>query len=735
MKQIKPIKSKTPKWQVVKLEGNFETYDEGKVADAIFLAAQEAKGTDKNRAMELAKKVTDYLVSQYGRRKEISTRDIGDAVERILIEAQHVTTARIYILNRDRKREEYEAKIRLGVKDDIGMSLNSLVVMKNKYLLENETPRQAFTRVAGALAKAETTKKEQELWEAEFTRVMTELKFLPGGRTLANAGTINNQLANCFVMPFPDDIEGIFEMVKESSILKKNGGAVGFSFSKVRPKGDAIRTTSGGAAGPVALMGILDHASEIFRQAGGRRSGNMVTLSVSHPDIFEFIDCKESGTNLPNINYSLEVSNAFMKAVEEDETWPLVNPRSGEATQTVSARSIWEQAARLAWKRGDPGMIFIDEINKYNPTPQTGRLNTVNLCGEQPLLDYEACNLGSVNIARHLKAKAGKQSTVGDYEIDYQALEQTVRVGVRMLDNVITVCKYPLKQIDEVVKANRKVGLGVMGWADTLIRLGIPYNTQEARVLAGKVMKFIQKTAWKESEKLAREKGSFPEFKGSIWEKRGFKKMRNATLTTIAPTGSLSMVAGVSGGIEPLFALAFYRKAMSDYELPEVNQDLIVALKRHNGTYSAALLDKIAQSGSIQNSGAIPEQIKKVFMTAMDIAPEDHVLMQAQFQKFTDNAVSKTINLLANATVDDVIEIFTLAWRTKCKGITVYRDKSREVQVLNVGAKIDPGSKSAPDPGSMRMGSDKCPSCGGKHLRKAEGCESCPDCGYSACSV
>jgi ribonucleoside-diphosphate reductase alpha chain len=737
-------------WDVVKIDGSQELFDQTKVIDAIFLAAQEAGGTDKALAEALGNEVLAYLRQQYGRKKAISTRDIGDAVERILIEHHHVATAKAYILNRDKKRELYEAKIRLGVHDDIGMSLNSLLVMRNKYLQQRvmpgstvpgyETPKQAFERVAGALAGAENTKKLQTEWKGKFLAVMESRRMLPAGRTLANAGTINNQLANCFVMPFPDDIEEIFEVVKESSILKKNGGAVGFSFSQVRPKGDVVATTSGGAAGPVALMGILDHASEIFTQAGGRRSGNMVTLSVSHPDIFDFIGCKESGTNLPNINYSLEVPDAFMKALERDDEWNLINPRTGEVVQTVKATSLMEHAARMAWKRGDPGMIFIDHINRDNPTPHVGRLNTVNLCGEQPLLDYEACNLGSLNLAAHVKPIKGKQSTIGDFEFDFAALEESTMIGVRMLDNVVSVCRYPLKKIDDQVKANRKIGLGIMGWADALIKLGIAYHSPQARTLAEKVMKRIQQVAEKTSEALAQEKGSFPNFKGSLWEKKGYSYFRNATLTTIAPTGSLSMVAGCSGGVEPVFALAYFRKAMGNYELPEVNEDLMVALKRANGVFSETLMSEIARLGSIQTIADIPARIREVFVTAMDISPEDHVMMQSAFQKYTDNAVSKTINMPASATVNDVTASLILAWKTKCKGITVYRDKSRDWQVLNVGTtKQAQNTKKevqrqvnvvAPTGGENTVA---CPECGGK-LMMLEGCSTCQNCSYSACS-
>lgn len=758
-KQLKKVS-----WVVVKLDNELEEYSQEKVADVIFLTAQDVGGTDSALAKDLAKKVTFYLQLQFGRMKHISTRDVGDAVERVLIENHHIRTAKAYILNRDKKREEYEAKIRLGVKDDVGMGLNTLLIMKNKYLLKDdegeviETPRQAFERVAKALSQSEKGKRAQKEWYEKFLEVMVERRMLPGGRTLANAGTVNNQLANCFVIPFEDDIEAIFESVKDSSILKKNGGGVGFSFSKIRPKGDEVKTTSGSASGPVALMAILDHASGIFMQAGGRRSGNMVTLSVSHPDIFEFIACKESGANLPNINYSVEITNNFMRAVVNDEEWDLVNPRTSEVTQSVLARSVMDQMVRMAWKTGDPGLIFVDEINKYNPTPHVGRLETVNLCGEQPLLSHEACNLGSVNLANHLIAIKGKQSTVGDYEIDWDALEDTVCIGVRMLDNVVDVCTYPLEKIDKVVKGNRKIGLGVMGWADVLIRLGIPYNDPKAMRLARKMMRFVRDAAWETSNKLGSERGSFPNFRGSIWEKRGYKYFRNATVTTIAPTGSLSMAAGCSSGVEPHFALAYYRKSMGEYELPEVNEDLVNALKRSNGVYSSELMSLVAKYGSVQDIDLVPENLRQVFVTAMDIDADSHVRMQAAFQQFTDNAVSKTINLPAEATVDDVVEAFISAWELKCKGITIYRDKSRDVQVLNVGdgsgkqkvkkakSKLrarrpvsikgdklkDLSMKTAA--GSAVSSDDACPECGGK-LMMQEGCMTCASCSYSACSV
>jgi len=730
-------------WQVIKINGQREQYLEEKIADAIFLAAQDVGGTDEQLSGTLATLVTAYLTDQFGRKKEISTRDIGDAVERILIEQHHIKTAKSYILNRDKKHEEIEAKIRLGVVDDVGLALNSLVVMKNKYLQEDETPGEAFKRVAKALARVEkgvganNDSPVQKHWAEKFETVMRTLRFLPGGRTIANAGTINNQLANCFVLPFPDTIEGIFEVVKESSILKKNGGGVGFSFKEVRPRGDIVSTTSGKACGPVALMSILNDASDIFVQAGGRRGGNMVTLPVSHPDIFEFISCKESGTNLPHINYSLSVSDAFMKAVDKDEDWNLVNPRTNQVTQTIRARSILEQAARLAWKNGDPGVIFIDTINKDNPTPHVGRLDTVNLCGEQPLLSYEACNLGSINLAEHLIQKKGRQSTMGDFAIDWDKLTETTQIGVRLLDNVVSVCKYPLAAIDKTVKANRKIGLGVMGWADVLVRMGIAYGSDESLKLAEKIAKCIQQTAWETSEALGKEKGNFPNFKGSIWEQRGYSHFRNATTTTIAPTGSISMIAGCSYGVEPHFALAYFKKVMGTYELPELNKDLVLALKRQNRVYSQELIDQMARSGSIQSIAEIPEKIRTVFVAAMDISPTDHVRMQAAWQKYTDNAVSKTINMPGSSSVEDVLDAYVLAWKLKCKGITVYRDRSRREQVLNVGTvgvrSSHPKEKDVKTP-PLQKKDEGCPQCGGV-LTRHEGCMSCQSCGYSKCSL
>lgn len=698
---------------------------------SIFRAQENINKQDLEQAQVIGKTVIGDLKKKFETEKILGSDEIGDVVERVLIDEKLYDIARAFIISRERQRQEHKAEHGLGVVDDVGLPYSSIVVLKNKYLVKDEngkpleTPKQCFRRVARALAKAEASPKNRSLWEDRFFEVMSTLRFLPGGRTLANAGTINNQLANCFVMPMPDSVEGIFESVKESSILKKNGGGVGFSFSRIRPKGDFVRTTTGKAAGPVALMKIVNEASEMLQQAGGRRSGNMVILHVTHPDILEFITCKEDEGVLNHINFSLGITDKFMQAVKKDKSWDLINPRNGEVVNSVSARSIFELAASYAWKNGDPGMIFLDRINRDNPTPHVGVLEAVNLCGEQPLLNYEACNLGSVNLAVHVQGS----------EIDWVKLKSTVATGVRLLDNVVTVCKYPLKEVDRVVKSNRKIGLGVMGWADVLVKLEIPYNSKKALILAEKTMKFIQTTAHETSEKLAREKGSFPNFKGSIWEKK-FKAFRNATLTTIAPTGSISMVGNCSYGVEPLFALAFYKEVMGGIRLPEINNDLLSALKKSKADLSTGLIDQIAELGTLHLIKAVPEAIKKTFITAHELDAEDHLKMQAAFQKYTDNAVSKTINLRGDARVDDVAKALMMAWELGCKGITVYRDTSRSVQVLNVGynktSKIKNPSTALRT--STKSAAAKCPQCGTK-MFKAEGCATCPSCAFSVCSL
>ena len=733
-------------WQVKKRSGELQVYDDGKIARSIYRAQENINKENWQEARKVGKIVTRELDERFTKDKVLGSDEIGDVLERVLIDQKLYDIARAFIIAREKQRQAAKAEKGLGVVDDLGLPYSSIVVMRNKYLKKDEngrvleTPQGLFKRVAKALAKTEKSKKDRQVWERKFYKVMKYLEFLPGGRTLANAGTNNNQLANCFVMPMIDSVEDIFESVKDSSILKKNGGGVGFSFSKIRPKGDYIKGTTGSAAGPVAFMKILNDASDILQQAGGRRSGNMVVLHVTHPDILEFITSKEDETSLSHINFSLGITDKFMQAVKKDKDWNLINPRNGEVVNTVSARSIFELSASMAWRNGDPGVVFLDTINKDNPTPHVGVLEAVNLCGEQPLLNYEACNLGSINLGKHLKKVKNKKGEKS-IEVDWFKLKKTTRVGVRMLDNVISVGKYPLKSVDKVVKSNRKIGLGVMGWADMLVRLGLPYNSPEAIKLAGKIMKAIQETAWEESKKLGREKGNFLNFKGSIWDKKKQKYMRNATLTTIAPTGSISMIAGASYGVEPYFALAFHKEAMGGISLPEINGDLIEALKKEGIDLSSGLLDKISSQGSLDGLKEIPDKIKKVFATAHEITPKDHIGMQAAFQKYTDNAVSKTINMPHDARVEDVAKAYILAWELKCKGLTVYRDSSRKIQVLNVGYKKGDKeeSKSKAKTRSLKSldkskDNDKCPQCDTKML-KTEGCSTCPSCAFSLCSV
>ncbi|MBI3980853.1 adenosylcobalamin-dependent ribonucleoside-diphosphate reductase [Candidatus Microgenomates bacterium] len=728
----------------MKVKGSATFFDTAEILQQIFEAAQSVGGKDKQLADKLSQKVAAFLKEKYPKRQQKVDGEVDDAIEQVLMEEGHINTARAFILKRKQLADYRKQISSLGIKDELGLPYNSVVVIKNKYLQKDElgkvteSTNEWLLRVAKALAKAEDSEKDRQKAEKEFYLVMSSLEFLPAGRTLANAGTINGQLANCFVLPLEDNVEEIFEAVKDSSILKKNGGGVGFSFSKIRPKGDFIATTTGSACGPVALMKILDSASEILLQAGGRRSGNMVVLSVSHPDVLEFISCKEQQNVLNQINYSLGISDKFMDSVVKNKDWALVNPRTGRVVQKVSAKSIFELASYHAWKNGDPGMIFLDRINKDNPTPHVGPIEAVNLCGEQPLLPYEACNLGSINLVKMLKVSGSKYKVLSNekYEVDWEKLERTVRVATRMLDNVITVCRYPLAQVDRVVKANRKIGLGVMGWADILVKMCISYDSDESLRLAEKLMKFITDTSHDESQKLGRKKGSFSNFPGSLWQKKGYRAMRNSTCTTIAPTGSISMTAGVSSGIEPLFALSYFKQVMGGMKLPEINKELLKEIEKLNlGPQKEEIIEEIVHQGSVQQVNKISETLKKVFVTAMDIDPLWHVRMQAAFQKYTDNAVSKTINLSQNATTKDVEKAFLLAHKLGCKGITVYRDKSRDLQVLNVGFQ---GSKVSPSVVNNKINvildPDSCPNCQGKLVRE-EGCLNCPSCGFSACSV
>ncbi len=576
------------------------------------------------------------------------------------------------------------------VKNRPNLSENARRVLKRRYLKKSskgkviETPEQMFRRVAHHIAKAEEnygnkSTKQVNKWEEIFHEMMIDAKFLPNSPTLMNAGRRLGQLAACFVLPVEDSMEGIFGALHHAALIHKSGGGTGFAFSRLRPKNSTVGTTGGVASGPVSFMKIFNTATEQVKQGGTRRGANMAILRVDHPDIMEFIYSKENNSELNNFNISVGVSDKFMEAVAKQEDYDLIDPRDEREVGRLNAAEVFQTLVKQAWKNGDPGIIFLDRINQDNPTPQLGDIESTNPCGEQPLLPMEACNLGSINLAKFVLEN-------GDGPvIDYEGLKEVTIGTVRFLDNTIDMSKYPLPEIDEMVHGNRKIGLGVMGFADMLFQLKIPYNSDEALETAETVMRFIQENAHEASQNLAEERGVFSNWEESIYKDQGVK-LRNATCTTIAPTGTLSIIAGCSSGIEPLFALSFVRNVMDNDKLLEVNP-YFEEVANDRRFYSRELMDEIAKRGSIKKIKQIPKDVRKVFVTAHDVSPDWHIRMQAAFQKYTDNAVSKTVNLPHDATVDDVVKVYNLANELGCKGVTIYRDGSKENQVLSFSQK------------------------------------------------
>ncbi len=571
-------------------------------------------------------------------------------------------------------------------KHAISLSSNARLVLEKRYLRKDdfghllESPEDMFRRVAGNIAQADVQYDQKAgvvSFEERFYEMLASLQFMPNSPLLMNAGRRLQQLFGCFVLPLEDSIEDIFEMVKQAALIHKSGGGTGFSFSRIRPKNDRVSTSGGFASGPVSFIRVFNEATESINQGGFRRGANMAVLRVDHPDIIDFIQAKGVEGVLTNFNISVGVTDAFMRAVEENQGFPLVNPRTKTVVKTISATALFEEMARASWENGEPGVLFLDTINAANPTPLLGAIEGTNPCGEQPLLPFEACALGSINLSGMVTC------THEGYAFDWHRFESAIHLAVHFLDNAIDVNTYPLPQIESITKGNRKIGLGVMGLADLLIKLGISYNSEEAVQSVDNLMRFFSQKANEASIKLASERGVFPNYDKSMYACPASQKYRNASRTTVAPTGTISIIAGCSSGIEPLFAVAYKRHVLVEEGLPEVHP-LFIEMAKKRGFYSSKLLEAVSKEGSLQNSRDVPPDVKRLFVTAHDVSPEQHVRIQATCQKYIDSGVSKTINFPQNATIDDVRNVFLLAYKSGCKGITVYRNQSRVSQALSL---------------------------------------------------
>ena len=670
--------------------------------------------------------VVEKLQKKYDETNIPTVEEIQDAVEETLIELGHAKVAKTYILYRQKRQEEREAKkaiLQGKIDEETDLSLNSLTILEKRYLLRNEqgeiseTPSQMFWRVATNVAQAEQYYgMEVGATAKKFYDMMRKVEFLPNSPALMNAGTREQQLAACFVLPIDDSIRSIFETLKQAALIHRTGGGTGFSFSRLRPKNSLVSSGKGPSVGPVAFMKLFDTATGIMKQGGTRRGANMGILRVDHPDILEFVNLKTDGKTMLNFNISVAITDKFMAAVKDNTPYEIIDPKTSQVVDHYSARSVFDNILTMAWSKGDPGLVFIDRMNAANPCSHITKIEATNPCGEQALMPFESCNLGSINLNKCTKSG----------EVDWQKLKEVVWLGVRFLDDVIDVNHYPLPEIAQMSRGTRKIGLGIMGFADLLYQLNIKYNSKEGLAIGEKIMAFISDEARKASMQLAQERGVFPFWKGSTYEKEGIQ-IRNSTLTTIAPTGSIGLIADASGGLEPNFAIAHLRRVMGGTELLYANQHFEKVMKEQ-GLYSEELMREVAMKGSIQTISQIPEEIRQVFVTALDIPPEWHVLMQATFQKHVDSCISKTINFPANATIEDVEAAFMAAWHLGCKGVTIYRDRSIDNQVLDV--QTDRKVLAARDENKKKE--EQCPDCG-TAMRIAEGCALCLNCGHATC--
>jgi ribonucleoside-diphosphate reductase alpha chain len=655
-----------------------KSIDHDEVARAVFAAAESTGITDR--------KMLENLTEQVMRRLEVAKPLPG--MENFVSPPPVSSSQLQSVVSEVVTADEFSPQASTQVISGIELSDNALRVLERRYLVKNEagkvieTPQELFRGVARHIASAELlygSKTDAAFWENAFYQLMANLEFLPNSPTLMNAGRELGQLSACFVIPIDDSMESIFDAVKYTALIHKSGGGTGFSFSRLRPERDRVGSTGGIASGPVSFMRVFDTTTDVIKQGGMRRGANMAILNVDHPDILRFITVKEDPEALTNFNLSVAVTDSFMEAVKAGIDYNLENPRTGEIVGKRNAREVFDKMVNMAWRTGDPGIVFIDQINRHNPTPKLGKIESTNPCGEQPLLPFESCNLGSINLPKMVSCQNGQP------QIDYAKLSQTVKIATRFLDDVIDVNQYPLPEIAEMTKATRKIGLGVMGFADMLIQLGIPYDSEQALTVAEEVAHFIFEKANEASADLAKERSVFPAFEESIYDVTDGPRFRNASRTTIAPTGSLSIIANCSGGIEPVFALSYTRHILEGEEFIEVNPYFEEAAKK-GSFYSLELMKELAEGKKLRDIANVPEEIKRNFVTAHDISPEWHVRMQAAFQKFTDSAVSKTVNFPHEATPEDIAKVYMQAYHEGLKGITIYRDRSRESQVLTLGA-------------------------------------------------